>query len=116
MSEAARDLAVHLAKQVQNNRDLAYLIGPGSRTWELMVEAIASITGEGVSNADIRCRSIMASRLAGKPNYIRAGLLGEELASWISFQYEDQNMSHMDFRIEAKRQADAVLAKLDRQP
>ena len=60
MSTADRDLVMHLSKQVQINADLAYLIGPGSRTWELLITAIAGITGEGDSNADIRCRSVLA--------------------------------------------------------
>lgn len=32
-------------------------------------------------------------------------------AEWVSYHYENQDMNHVDFRVEAKRRADAALAK-----
>lgn len=46
MSAAACDLARHLSGLLTRSPDLAYLIGPGSRTWELMIGAVAAMTGE----------------------------------------------------------------------
>ena len=31
------------------------------------------------------------------------------LAEWIAKEYENQNVSHVDFRVEAKRRADRIL-------
>jgi len=35
------------------------------------------------------------------------------LAEWISSAYENQNLGHIDFRVEAKRRADKILEKTD---
>ncbi|MCW1985361.1 UNVERIFIED_ORG: hypothetical protein M2348_001093 [Sphingomonas sp. R1F5B] len=51
---APNDLALHLATQAHANPLLAYLIGPGSRTWELLVGAVANITGESTDAAGKR--------------------------------------------------------------
>lgn len=56
MSVEANDLALHLLKQCQTRRELAYLIGPYSRTWELLVAAVASITGESCQDAEVRMK------------------------------------------------------------
>ena len=56
MSGASNDLAVHLRKQILARPELAYQIGPHSRTWELLCTAIASITGETYDAADNRLR------------------------------------------------------------
>lgn len=111
MTSTARDLAVHLARQIQANPDFAYLLGPGSRTWELLVEAISSITGEKSSDADMRLRAAVATAQAGQPMILRAAYDAYNLADWISYHYENGDMSHVDFRVEAKLQADSVIAK-----
>lgn len=110
MSAAANELVLHLCKQIQYNPDLAYLIGPGSRTWEILIEAVASITGEGSSNADIRCRSVMATAQAGRIPTLRWANEALNLAHWIDYHYENHDKSHLDFRVEAKMEAAAVIA------
>lgn len=65
MSAEARDLAVHLAKQVTTRRELAYLIGPYTRTWELLIAAIGSITGETDAAVDARLKRNLSEASAG---------------------------------------------------
>ena len=59
MTAEANDLALHLVKQCQTRPELAYLIGPYTRTWELLVAPIASITGESCEEAEVRMKSGM---------------------------------------------------------
>lgn len=48
---AAEVFSLHFARQVKANPQLAYLVGPGSRTWELLVEAFADLTHQTTAQA-----------------------------------------------------------------
>lgn len=56
-------LALHLLKRVRSDARLAYLIGPGSKTFEMACAQVALDTGKPVDDV----RSEMSLRLIAEP-------------------------------------------------
>lgn len=66
--------------------------------------------GRGESNADIRCRTALATAHGdGRASALRWAPAAADLARWIEYHFDNQDMSHLDFRVAAKEQAAALI-------
>lgn len=64
-ADPARDVVTRLVQRIQWDADLAYLISPGTETYDLLLRAVQHVHGldEAMARAALRCRERERSRL-----------------------------------------------------